>query len=102
MENTIIKQSQGFAIKTFEAAVIKLRELGLLPTWAVVEYYPIRDWLLYSQGRTSVFAYQFMDDGERNIATFIPDVESLVTQPGGDGKGRVYGFPIVEKVRVYG
>lgn len=41
----------------------------------------------------AAWSYDFMLNG-RNVATYIVDVDSLMTQPGEDGMGRVYGFRV--------
>lgn len=70
----------------------------------VVELYPNR--YNYQTGTYSlqgeIFAYQFMSESGRNIATYIPDLADfggLTWQPGLDGLGRDYDPALVKHTK---
>lgn len=66
---------------------------------AVVERYPRwnhAEWR-WTNDSGDVFAYQFLSPAGRNTAMYITATRTLMTLPGMDGLGRVYGFPIKER-----
>jgi hypothetical protein len=60
---------------------------------AIVSRYPRRE---YGEVRPGIFGYYFMSTENRNIAEYLPTVNSFCFEPGEFGNGRVYGFPIQE------
>lgn len=90
--------SDGIRDVDLWTAIQWLREHDIPLDYAIVERYPRYN---YASGRYQndggVFAYQFMSPAGYNVATYIGCVGTLMTQPGPEGLGRHYGFPIEER-----
>lgn len=90
--------SDGIRDVDLYGALLWLRDHDLPYGEAIVEHFPKFNYATYRyQPDGEIFAYQFLSPEGRNIATYIPCVGTLMTQPGLDGLGRIYGFPILER-----
>lgn len=67
-----------------------LRGYGIHPTGAFIHNIPSRrsDWYYTEDGNSGyILSYDFVV-GDRNVATYMPDLMTLLIQPGHDGHGR--------------
>jgi hypothetical protein len=82
-------------------------------SWLKHHGIPLADFVIVERfGRSGgyahceVFAYEFVapaPEGEkvlRNVATYIPVLNSLMTQPGPTGQGRLYLLPVTERQQI--
>lgn len=94
--------SIGTRVPTFSDAVAWLRSLGIEVVEAVVERYPHFDRTLWQWAPSGdIFCYNFLNAAGRNVGTYIPCTDGVMTQPGTDGQGREYLLPMPYRMSIH-